>query len=62
MDTQQTAFRLPRELLKRLDAHVEQLRREQPGMTISRADAVRVLLGRALDEAERQQKRKGART
>jgi Arc/MetJ-type ribon-helix-helix transcriptional regulator len=56
VDTQQTAFRLPRSLLKRLDAHVEQLRRAQPGLNISRADAVRMLLTRALDSIERRKK------
>lgn len=51
-DTQQMAFRLPKSLIKRLDAHVARLRKDQPGMTVSRADAVRVLLSRALDEED----------
>lgn len=50
--TQQTAFRLPVSLLGRLDHHVEHLRAEQPGMNITRADVVRLLLTRALDELE----------
>ena len=50
--TQQTGFRLPIELVERLDAYAEQLRKEQPGMTIRRADVVRLLLTRALDELD----------
>src|SRR5262245_10281892 len=51
--TQQTAFRLPTELLERLDAYVARLRAEQPGVTFSRADVVRLLLTRGLDEIEK---------
>jgi predicted DNA-binding protein len=47
--TQQTAFRLPLSLLERLDLHAERLRAEQPGLKITRADVVRLLLTRALD-------------
>lgn len=52
--TQQTAFRLPTSLLERLDQYAVRLRGEQPGITITRADVVRLLLTRALDEAEAQ--------
>jgi len=48
--TQQVAFRLSASLVERLDAYVEQLGEEQPGMSFTRADAVRVLLTRALDD------------
>ncbi|MEY4550654.1 MAG: hypothetical protein RL685_6849 [Pseudomonadota bacterium] len=51
--TQQTAFRLPTELLARLDAYAARLRFEQPGVNVTRADAVRLLLTRALDEIEK---------
>lgn len=48
-ETKQTAFRLPVSLLARLDAYAEQMATEHPGMTFSRADALRVLLTLALD-------------
>lgn len=50
--TIQTAFRLPATLLERLDRHAERLRVVHPGMTVTRADVVRMLLTRALDELE----------
>lgn len=50
----QVAFRLPSELVDRLDEHAEHLRRESPGVRITRADVVRLLLTRALDEVEDQ--------
>jgi hypothetical protein len=50
MPTQLVAFRLPVDLLKKLDAHVDVMRREQPGRTATRADAVRVLLNAALGD------------
>lgn len=56
-ETQQVAFRLPVSLLKRLDAHVARLRKDVPGMSVSRADAVRVLLSRSLSEEEQKAKR-----
>jgi len=52
-ETKQAAFRLPVSLLARLDAYAEQMGVEQPGMTFTRADALRVLLTRALDEHAR---------
>lgn len=53
-ETQQTAFRLPVELLSRLDKHAKRLQVASPGMTITRADVVRMLLTQGLDEAEKQ--------
>jgi hypothetical protein len=53
-ETQQTAFRLPRSLLERLDHQVAKMRRKARGVRVTRADAVRVLLVRALDDAERE--------
>lgn len=51
--TQQTAFRLPVALVKRLDAHVQKLKKEQPGLDVTRADVVRMLLTRQLDREEK---------
>ena len=50
MATTQVAFRLPNDLLQRVDAYADQMRRDVPGMNASRADAVRVLLNKALEE------------
>ena len=50
--TTQVAFRLPDSLIARLDLHVERMGKEHPGLDFSRADAVRSLLTRALDEIE----------
>jgi len=43
------AFRLPDDLIGRVDAYAKRLEAEQPGITVTRADAVRALLTRALD-------------
>jgi len=48
----QLALRLPASLIERLDAHAERMRRSTPGVTLSRADAIRTLLITALDAAE----------
>jgi len=45
-------FRLPVDLIKRLDKHAERMQAEQPGLQVTRADALRVLLTDALDRAE----------
>lgn len=50
--TQQTAFRLPTDLVRRLDRHAKRLEAERPGLAVSRADVVRMLLTRALDQEE----------
>lgn len=50
----QVAFRLPDKLLARLDKHVQRLNRESPGLDLKRSDAVRMILTRALDGAERE--------
>jgi len=52
------AFRFENELLKRIDAYVKQLEQETPGMKSTRAEAVRVLLLRALAEVEKARKQK----
>ena len=46
-----TAFRLDEALLKRLDRHAARLA-EQTGLPVTRADVVRLLLTRGLDEQE----------
>ena len=45
-------FRVPDELVKRLDKYAGRLRREQPGLRATRADALRMLLTEALDQKE----------
>lgn len=51
-ESEQVAFRFPRELIERIDRHVERMAGAFPGLEISRADAVRSLLTAALDSAE----------
>ncbi|MBI2373305.1 MAG: hypothetical protein HYV07_04845 [Deltaproteobacteria bacterium] len=43
-----TAFRLPEDMLEQLDRVAEKLTSEQPGMSYTRADAVRILLARGI--------------
>jgi Arc/MetJ-type ribon-helix-helix transcriptional regulator len=50
---QNVAFRLPEEIITRLDRHLERMATQSPGLVLTRSDAVRVLLLKALDEAER---------
>jgi len=52
--TEQTAFRIPTSLRKRLDKHCRRMERAagRPGVEATRADAFRDLLGRALDLVE----------
>lgn len=45
-------FRLPAALVRRLDRHAARLRQEQPGLRVTRADALRLLLTEALDREE----------
>ena len=56
--SQQITIRLPRDLLERLDRHVDRVRGEQPGLSVTRADAARMLLIRALppDDVEESSK------
>lgn len=42
-------FRIPAELVRRLDRHAQRLNKETPGLTLTRADALRLLLTQALD-------------
>jgi len=52
-----TAFRLPSELLRKLDEHAKRLERRNPGLTFSRTDAMRELLTRAIEVAEKEEAR-----
>ena len=54
--TKQVAFRFPVKLLKELDAYAERLKKEQPGLNITRADAVRLLLTKALASASSEER------
>lgn len=45
-------FRLPDELVKRLDRYAARLSEERPGLHFTRADALRLLLIEALDREE----------
>ena len=61
-ETTQCAFRLPNDLVKRLDAYAERMSAEQPVMVFTRADAVRMLLTRALEADKTAPKRGRGRT
>lgn len=50
--TLMTHFRLSTELVKRIDAHASRLRERFPGLLISRSDALRMLVERALQDEE----------
>ena len=51
--TEQVAVRLPEGLLRRVDRHVERLTAQTPlGISVTRADAIRVLLHEALEAVE----------
>jgi hypothetical protein len=47
------AFRLPPELLARVDAYIPTLQEQAPWAKPTRTDAVRALLAQALDAVER---------
>jgi len=59
------AFRLPPELVARLDAYVDKLTAQNPpGLRVTRGDAARILLTKALDaegESRPQRGKKSAR-
>lgn len=50
----QTGFRLPKDLLARVEGYVKVLEASTPGLRHSRTDAVIVLLTKALDQAEQE--------
>jgi hypothetical protein len=55
---EQIVVRLPKPLLERVDAYAERLRAEQPGPAWRRSDVVRLLMARALDDADKSAKAK----
>ena len=48
----QTAIRMPRRLIERVDAYAEHFRELRPGIIVSRSDIIRLALGRGLDALE----------
>jgi hypothetical protein len=50
--SQQIAIRMPSTLLERIDAFAEQLKLRSPGLRITRADAIRVMIENALAQSE----------
>lgn len=60
MSTNQTAFRLPEELLERIDAYAAYLT-VQHGIHVTRADSARLLLAAGLVALEVRPKRKRKR-
>jgi hypothetical protein len=60
--TRQIFVRMPEDLVTALDHYVESMRAKQPGTNLSRSDAIRFLLYRALAlmaEAEEEERRHG---
>ena len=51
------AFRLPDALIAEVDRHAKRLESERPGIRVTRADAVRVLLAEALERHGRGSRR-----
>jgi hypothetical protein len=47
--TVQVAIRVPEDLLERIDDYAQRLSEGTPGLTITRADAARMLMTKALD-------------
>jgi predicted DNA-binding protein len=54
----QTGIRLPEELYERIDAFAERMQKEQPGLEVNRAMAIRVLITMGLDGAEQKKSKK----
>ena len=57
--TMQVGLRLPRSVVKRIDLHVERIRKETGLLGITRTDAATALLVRGLDAVESAPKKKG---
>lgn len=53
-----TSLRIPPDLLAEVDAERERIEAERPGMTVTRADAIRVLLVEALTARKAKRSRK----
>jgi hypothetical protein len=47
--TVQVAIRVPEDLLERIDEYAQRISEATPGLTLTRADAVRMLMTKALD-------------
>lgn len=58
--SEQLAIRMDEDLVARIDAHMEQMQALMPGVKMTRADAIRALILKALGPEEKP-KRKGAR-
>jgi hypothetical protein len=50
--SKQVGFKLPVNLIHRLEEHFARLQDESPGETVTMKEVVRILLTRALDDAE----------
>ena len=57
--TVQVGFRLPADLVKRIDAYAARIANENPGLEITRVIAVKALLTQALDAVEATPKHRG---
>ena len=55
----QGSFRLPAELVDKFDAHARRMQEATPGMSVTRADVVGILLTRGLAGLPGRQARKG---
>lgn len=55
-DPFQIHFRLPKEIAKRVDKHIQRLCEQTPGLEFSRTDAVLTLIARGLDAVEKVEK------
>lgn len=60
--TIQVAFRLPKSMVERIDAHAARMTATHPGLEFVRVDAVRSLLARALDDVEAEPEKRRARS
>ena len=61
MATQQTAIRLDKELLDRVDEHAKRMTLMMVGVNFTRADAIRALLIKALESEEQKKPARRAR-
>jgi Arc/MetJ-type ribon-helix-helix transcriptional regulator len=49
-EVRQVAFRLPSTLVNAIDAYVDSTQEKTPGLSVSRSDAVRMLLNKILEK------------
>ena len=54
----QTGIRLPEDMLERIDAFAARVQKEQPGLEVTRAVAIRMLIALGLEAAEGQKRGK----